>query len=360
MLARLPQGMSNLAIVLLLSPRLGYGRAGFATGVTIATAGLSNVALARAADRYGARLVLVGSATGYAAAMIGLAVDRDGGYAGLLAICAAAGLATPPVTAVARGIWPSLLDPEATRVVYGLEASAQEVVFIGGPALVALLAAVAGRSSAVVVTGLAGLVGAIAYVSAPPLGGRRPHRQATRTPVLFATGMLRYVGVGVFITAGLSMIDLATVGFAGGRSASTASGVLLAVWSAGSMVGGLAFGARTTDDTDHGLAIALAIMAAGIAVAAAAPNRIGLGALLFLGGAAIAPAFARLYARVSATTPSTATTEAFGWLAVGFLVGSALGAALGGVLVDATGPRATFVLAAVTSLGAIVALRRHR
>lgn len=361
MFARLPQGMSSLAVVLLLSPRLGYGRAGFATGVTIAAAGASNVALARAVDRYGARPVLVGSAGGYAAAMIGLAADRGGGYAGLLGICAAVGLSTPPVTAVARGIWPRLLDADAARVVYGLEATAQEVVFIGGPALVALLASAAGRASAVVVTGLAGLAGAIAYVSAPPLRGRGRRGSEPRSPVLFGTGLLRYVGVGVFITLGLNMIDLATVGFAGGRSASTASGVLLAVWSAGSMAGGLAFGARAQGDSDRALGRAVIAMAAGMAIAAAAPGRLGLGVLLFVGGAAIAPAFARLYARVSATIPTDATTEAFGWLAVGFLAGSSVGAALGGVLVDTTGARVTFVIAgAVSSLGALHLVGRAR
>jgi len=52
--------------------------------------------------------------------------------------------------------------------------------------------------------------------------------------------------------------------------------------------------------------------------------------------------------------PEGASTEAFGWIAVGLLAGSSTGAALGGWTVDALGPRADFALAAVAP--ALVAL----
>src|SRR3954451_9501076 len=69
LVARMPNGMSSLAILLLVTRQNGYARAGLVTGVYVASAGASNLLLARASDRCGARRVLVPSAIGYAVGM---------------------------------------------------------------------------------------------------------------------------------------------------------------------------------------------------------------------------------------------------------------------------------------------------
>src|SRR5271154_4142695 len=98
MLARLPQGMSGLSVLLLLTPHVGYAKAGLATGVSVAASGLSNVLLARAVDRVGGRRVLVPSAACYAAAMLSLAGAAHSKYVLQVTICAAIGLVTPPIS----------------------------------------------------------------------------------------------------------------------------------------------------------------------------------------------------------------------------------------------------------------------
>jgi predicted MFS family arabinose efflux permease len=104
-------------------------------------------------------------------------------------------------------------------------------------------------------------------------------------------------------------------------------------------------------------------IAASIAVAAASPGRVGLAVVLFVGGATVAPGLARLYGRVGAVAPEGASTEAFGWIAVGLLAGSSLGAALGGAVVDAWGSRVDFLLAAavpaVVAVAVLVWVRRQ-
>jgi MFS family permease len=361
MLARLPQGMSGLAILLFLTPNVGYAKAGLATGVSVAGAGVSSVLLARAVDRFGARKVLVPSATLYAGGMLALAAAADSGYLVQVAICAGIGLVTPPISSVSRGLWPRLLGDDEAQVVYGLEATAQELVFISGPATVALVAGLASARTAVMVSGLIGLVGVLAYVTAPPLAGAlaRNDRRA-RGRVLFGTGVLRYATVGVCLTLGFSMTDIATVDFVGGRQASAGAGVVLAVWSFGSLIGGIWFGASTRRVTDGTLARVVLIVAAGLACAALAPAPAGLAVILFCSGAAIAPTLARLYSRMGSAAPEAATTEAFGWLAVGFLVGSSLGSILGGVSVDAVGPRWTFLFAGLAALCAVPAIGLRR
>ncbi|HEX3823434.1 MAG TPA: MFS transporter [Mycobacteriales bacterium] len=360
MLARLPQGMSGLAILLFLTPHLGYGRAGLATGLTVATAGISNVVLARSVDRIGARRVLGPSAALYAAGMLWLAAADHAHFVVQLAICAVIGLVTPPISSVSRGLWPRVLSEEQAQVIYGLEATAQEFVYISGPAAVALTAGLTSARIAVIVSGLIGLAGALAYISAPPFAAVVGGPGSGRGQRVLRSGALRYAAVGMFLVLGFSMTDIATVDFVSGRSASAKSGVVLAIWSFGSLLGGLWFGASNQKVSDRSLASVVAITASGLALAAVSPDVYGLTLILLLSGAAIAPTLARLYTRMSAVAPDGATTEAFGWLAVGFLAGASLGSALGGVSVDGIGPRWTFLLAGCAVLCALPVIAARR
>jgi predicted MFS family arabinose efflux permease len=185
-----------------------------------------------------------------------------------------------------------------------------------------------------------------------------------RRRLLRGTRLPAYVAVGVAITIAFNMTDIAVVAFVSGRHASAGAGVVLAVWSLGSLVGGLWFGAGAARVDDAAVVRATALIAGGVAVAALAPGNIGLGMIMFAGGAAIAPGLARLYTRVGAVAPEGAATEAFGWMAVGLLAGSSIGAALGGITVDALGARACFLIAAaapaLTAAGLFGWLHRRR
>jgi hypothetical protein len=357
LVGRLPQGMTGLAILLLLTPSVGYGRAGLASGLCTATAGLSNVVLARAVDRFGVRTTLLPAATVYAVFSVALAVVAHRGYGPSLGLCGVLGLASTPISSVSRGLWPRLLGGDRAQVLYGLEATAQELVFIVGPAGVAVIAGLASPRAAVVTSGALGLIGVLGFVTAPTFRGmsRTPRRFQPRTSLL-RTKVLTYSLVAVSLTVGLSMAEIATVAFVGGRHATAASGVVLAVWSVGSMIGGLGFGAGAARVTDRGLALWVVIAGAGMVLATAAPGKIGLAVILFATGAAIAPALARLYTRLGAVAPAAAATESFGWLAVGLQVGSSAGAALGGLSVDAIGARSTFALSGVAALSGVVVI----
>jgi predicted MFS family arabinose efflux permease len=362
LIARLPQGMSSLAILLLLAPRDGYGRAGIATGASVITGGVSGVLLARAVDRRGARQILVPAAAWYAAALVGLSLDAGGRYAGQLGICALVGIATPPITAVARSMWAQLLGPDQAQRVFGLEATAQELIYVTGPALVALLAGTVGPRSAVITTGGLGLAGAVAFVTAEPFGSFEPNERPPRRRVLRGTGLLGYAATAVCLTIAFAMTEIATVAFVGGKQASATSGVVLAVWSAGSLVGGLLFGSPTGAVTDRGLAATITTMAAVLALTALSPDPVVLAILLAFSGLALAPSLARLYTRIGLVAPDGATTEAFGWLSTAFLIGTAAGSSLGGVTVDSLGSRPALAMSAAVALAGagVVALKARR
>jgi predicted MFS family arabinose efflux permease len=290
---------------------------------------------------------------------VALAATHGRPYLLAIGICAVVGLANPPISAVARGLWPRILDPDSAQAIYGLEATAQELVYVAGPALVALVAGVAGAAVAVVTTGLAGLAGTLAYVSSPAFADVERVRRPARQRVLRGTGLARYVLVGGCLTTAFGMVDVGVVAFVGGRhaAAGAGAGVVLAVWSAGSLLGGLRFGTSSAAVTDRRLAGWSAALAGSLALAAVSPDPVVLAVLLLLSGGAIAPSLARLYTRVGSVSPEGATTEAFGWLAVGFTAGYAAGSALGGVSVDTVGAHVVFVGAgAVVAIGAAIAL----
>jgi MFS family permease len=356
LVARLPLGMSSLAILLLVTRHHGYALAGLVTGVYAAANGLSNVGLSRAADRYGARHVLTPAAVAYAVGMTALGLVPERLFAAELVLAVICGLANPPVVPVVRGLWPRILEPEQAQAVYGLEATLQEIVFIAGPALVALIAAAGGAPVAVVVTGALGLGGTLACVASPALRDLPPAATQRQRRRLRGIGLPAYVAMGFALVMAFNMTEVATVAFVSGRQASASSGVVLAVWSLGSFVGGLWFGTSAQKVTDAGVLSSLFTVAIGIAIAAAAPGPVVLGFLLFAGGMTIAPALARLYSRVGALAPQGASTEAFGWVTVGLLGGASVGAGLGGVCVQALGGRATFLLAAAGPVVVVVAL----
>jgi predicted MFS family arabinose efflux permease len=354
--------MSSLAILLLLAPRDGYGRAGLATGASVLTGSVSSVLLARAVDRRGARQVLAPAAAWYAAALIALSFDAGGRYGGQLAICAAVGVATPPVTAVARSMWAQLLGPDQAQRVFGLEATAQELIYVTGPALVALLAGTAGPRSAVITTGGIGLAGAVAFVAAEPFASFEPRQRPRRQRVLRGTGLLGYAATGVCLTICFAMTEIATVAFVGGKQASASSGLVLATWSVGSLVGGLRFGSPAGAVTDRGLALTITVMGVVLGLASLSPDPVVLAVVLAGSGLAIAPSLARLYTRIGRIAPEGSTTEAFGWLGTAFLLGTAAGSSLGGITVDGLGARPALAISGLVAVcGAVfVGLKARR
>lgn len=344
LIARAPNGMSSLAILLLVSPRHGYGHAGVVVGVYVAVIGVFGPLSTRVCARLGLRRVLLTMSAGYAAAMVSLALVADGSYAGLLACAVAAGVMQPPIVAIVRGLWPRLFPPEQVPVLYGLEATAQELVFVLGPAMVALIAALASPRVAVLVTGLLAFTGTAGLVSSP-LVTDLPVSPAGRRRVLDRR-LAVLITLGLTCTVAFNMVDIGVIAFMSGRHAGAGSGIALSMWAVGSMVGGLFFGAARRRADNRGVALSVLAVAAGLALLAAAPGRAGLVVVLFAGGAAIAPAFARLYGLVAQGVPESGTAEAFAWLGVGFLAGASLGASAGGFTVEVFGPRVTFLLGA--------------
>ena len=126
-----------------------------------------------------------------------------------------------------------------------------------------------------------------------------------------------------------------------------AAGILLSLWSIGSLAGGLFYGARHwTSSSERQLATLLlgsAAVTLPLAVAWDLPSAFVLAAVAGVCGA---PLFSRLYSLVGDHAPRAATGTAFSWNAAALVGGIAGGSALAGVSVSDLGVRAPFLLSA--------------
>jgi predicted MFS family arabinose efflux permease len=349
-LARVGQPAGGLAVVLLTVERTGsYGAAGLVSATWVITAGLGLLVWSRLVDRgRPARQVLLATTVLSFAGLVVLATVPTSSTAAIAGLTAAAAVFGAPVATVARALWPVLLpEPDARASMYSLEATAQELTYIVGPSLAGLAAAVASPAAAVLLAAVIELVGVVAFAATPGLeriGGD------TRGPVRWAAArpLLPLLAAGFLLVCGLSWVEVGVVGAAGTAGTTALAGPLLAVWSAGSLLGGLAGGARPARrGPARRLLVLLTAVAVGHALLAAYPGLLVLGALLFAVGAVVAPALGGVYTLVERAAPAGAVTQTFAVLSVAFLSGAAVGSALAGLVVQAYGPAPAFLLGAV-------------
>ena len=169
-----------------------------------------------------------------------------------------------------------------------------------------------------------------------PRSRRSLGKVLTKPPVLLATviGFL-LIGACAAVEAGV----VATFGHGG-----LEAGIVLAVFSIGSLAGGLSFGHIPIGP--WAMARRLAIVAVGLSLTIVSLNIWWLGGTLFLAGIGIAPALAVLFAMTSASVKFSETAEAFGWIGTGQLIGAAAGSAIAGFLIDGVGPQGAYWAAA--------------
>ena len=298
--------MAPLAILLLVRAAThSYAVAGVAVGAyALANAGCAPLQ-GRLVDRFGRFAVLVPSALAQAASLLALTVSARVQAAGavLVVLSAFAGAFAPPVAPAVRAVLRDVFhDGALLDSAYALDSVLQEVAWISGPLVVALVIAVTSPSGAVALIGGLYIVGTCLFVRSPLARGgdrRVPDQRASaltspQLRALLAPVALTGIGFGA-IEVGLPALAL----HAGSRPA---SGLLLALWSLGSLAGGVWYGARVWHSplaSRYRLVLALAIVLdAPLIIARSIPAGV---VCSLLAGATIAPMFSCQYALVSRT-----------------------------------------------------------
>jgi MFS family permease len=356
---RLPSAMVPLALLLMVQQQTGsYAVAGFASATLgIAAAGMAPV-LGRLADRRGPRAILLTQAAAYPL-LLGLLVAvvlAGAPVAALIGASALAGMSTPLVSGTVRALW-SRVDVRVRPTAFALDATATELVFVVGPSLVAILAVFAPPALALGLAGVLAVSGALGVATARatrvyvPVAGVRSGAFST----VLSPGMPRLLLSGTALMLGFGALEVAIPAFADATGSPGMSGVLLAVWSLGSVAGGLWFGARVLSTSlPRQYRLLLLGVTIGLAPLAWISSPWALGVLLFLGGTAIAPTLTVQNTLVGSLAPEHATTEAFTWLSTITVGASAIGAAIGGALIEGpAGVSGSLALAAAGAAGAV-------
>lgn len=344
---RLAYGTGTLALILQVQHATGsYSVAGTAIACYgIAVAVLSPVR-GRAIDRYGLRRALPVLALAYSAAL--LAIGFSGAPAGwLIALSSAAGAASPPLGPTTRRVWSEVaVTPGLLQRAYSLDTVAEETLFTMGPLVTGLVVVVADPAWALVVTMALLLLGTAGMVASPlsrlPDAARHePAHSGSPGGPLSRPAFRRLLLVLICVGIGLGTIDLAVVSTAQQQGGSAVIGILLAVMSLGSVVGGTSYGHRTWRlSAARQLTVIVALLALALAVLATPASLVLQGFCLFFTGLFVSPALIVSFTRSDELTDPATRTEAGTWLNSCLNLGGAAGAALAGALVvrDGSGP----------------------
>jgi MFS family permease len=362
---RMPTAMAGLAIVLLVREAGGsYGVAGLVAGAYSVAVGLTSPLLGRLVDRVGQTRVLVVCAVVSAICFGALAAVGQGASPPLLALLAVlAGASIPPVAACMRALWSELLGRGGQlQAAFAVESIVQELMFVVGPPLVALLAALISPAAAVLGTAALLLAGVGVFATTPASRAWRGQRRAADwAGPLRSPGIRAILVTIVLLAAAFGIVEVAVVAVAERLGSRTLAGPLLALWAVGSIVGGLAFGSTSSGRaTERRLVGLLGLVVAGIALLAVASGVVQLGAGMVVAGLGIAPAIACLYLLVDRLAPPGTLTEAFTWVTTAFAAGFAGGNAVGGSLAHWAGGDLAFLAAAGAAAAATLLARLRR
>lgn len=337
--ARFPGGMLSLAYLLHIEQlHQSYGAAGLVLAATSVGQAIAGPLTSRWMGYWGMRPVIsltlvVCASSIFTVAFVPMSIPLT------MLVGFLGGLSMPPIQPAVRTIYPKLVNSRQLTPLFSLDASAQEIIWVVGPVVATFLAIQVSPVVAIVVTGGFLIVGSIWFLTAPELGQVRIPRSRQRIgavlrirPVLLATV------TGFLLVGACAAIEVGVVAVFGHDGPQ--AGIVLAVFSVGSLAGGLALGHLPIGP--WALARRMLVLFVGFAIAAVWLDFWWLNIALFIAGIGIAPALAVMFAIVSASVKFSDTAEAYGWVGTGQLIGAALGSAIAGFLIDANGAIGAF------------------
>jgi predicted MFS family arabinose efflux permease len=355
-IGRLPFAINGLAIVLFLREATGsFAIAGLTTGMLALGSALGAPLAGRLVDRRGVRLVLP-LALVHASAVLAIWAlgAADAPTVALAATAVVAGAAFPPTGSVLRSRWPELLgEPELVRGAYAFDSVMIEASFVAGPLITAAIVVAAGPEFALGVSAALVIAGAAIFLSALP-GDRGPI-----PPHPHASGLFGALGEPALRM--IATVEVAVPAFSDAHGSPALAGILLALWSVASGIGGLVFGLRSAG---RGLVETYVLIALLFPIAclplAAASSPLAMALLVMLAGVPIAPLIASRNELVAAVARRGTGTESFTWLLTALVAGLSAGAAVAGAVIEADGWPASVLLGTlVAGLGAAFAVARR-
>ena len=349
--ARFPSGMLSLGLLFHIQRRSGsYAVAGVVLAALSIGQALSGPATGRFMGRVGIRPVVLVTAMLCAASVAAIAL-LDLPEEGVVALALAAGLTFPPITSAVRTIYPKLVPARMLTPLFSLDASLQELIWIGGPVAVTFVATGVSTVLALMLSVVLLIGGGLWFAASPEVGRVRIPRSTRRFGVVLLKPQVALITVvGFLVIASCAAIEASVAGAFG--TGDPISGVVLAIWSLASLAGGFALG--RVPMRPWSLPLRLGLVVAGAVCTPFVSGIWGLSIALVVSGFGLAPALGLMSAIVSSSVRFSDTAEAYGWTNTGQLVGVALGAALAGQAIDHYSAAVGFACGAALAVAALL------
>ncbi|MFD7558908.1 MFS transporter [Streptomyces sp. NPDC059835] len=360
LIARLPMGMFGVSAVMMIAGQRGsYALAGAVTATGLAATALVAPWTARLVDRHGqARIALPATLIAVLGSLSLIVCVRTGAPAWTLFASYAATATTPNIGGLSRARWTHLLrgSPAAHHTAMSFEQAADELSFMLGPVLAALLCTSVFPEAGTLAGAALLLTGMLVFISQ-----RSTEPPVTTAPRLgsplraLAPLLLLFLALGVVFGS----MEVSSIAHLEQRGLGAASGLVLALQAAGSCAAGLLYGTLRPRSP----LACVTVLAALMTLPWAAANSGSLAAFcaaLLLAGMATAPTMVTAMSRVHALTPEGRLNEGMTLAVTAILAGIAAGSAGAGLVVDHAGPRVAYVLpvaAALAALGAAATVR---
>ena len=358
LLARLPAAMIMLAIILFVSAQTdSFAVAGAMAAAFQISASTVTIMSSRVSDRLGQARVLPLLCVVNATFLILFVVSMQRDFPVLLSgiFIAIAGAFMPAIGSMIRARWAAIAEGTQLRTAFAMESTFDEIDWAIGPLLTAALSAVVDPAAPLIAAAIFTVVFGLSLAA---LRSTQPVPKERGQHHLHRAGLMRNgLPIVVVTLAGLGIMfgayEVAIPAFALERGAPNASGLILAIWALGSMLGGLWFGTRHWKaGLPKQAQIAIGLLALAMVPGLINYSIVASSVAAFLAGIAIAPALITQFSLAERLVESDRITEGITWAMSGITLGFAAGSALAGALIDAVGVRAGF---AVSLAGAIAA-----
>ncbi len=326
-------------------------------------AGASFLAPARALliDCFGARRVLAALIVSFCAALTVLAVTTLAGGPGtsLVILAALAGVVAPPLGPTMRVAWGILApSPELLKKGLSVDAVAEELLYLLGPALAGLALSLIAPGYALLIPAVLVLVGGLLFVATPvvgAMGGRSRSRERTTPAERSLLRRPRFVAVliPVFVAGAVSgNLSVAVPAMVAEDGGAALAGIALGLFAGGSAVGGLLYGALHVRGSTM---CQLVVLSTALLLASSASAFVagGVALSLVLAGAGLffSPVMVIAYAAAHVEGGEHRRNAATTWVNTSHNIGSSAATAVAGGLIQFAG-----VSAAVLATAGVLAL----
>jgi len=355
-IARLPISMVGIGVLMYVEAERGsYAIAGAVSGSIAIAAAIGGPLSSRLIDKLGQHRVLPIQILIIAISSIALIVLIPSSVPApyLFIFSIGSGIAYPSIGALVRSRWTALLvSGPILLTAFSIESIIDELIFIVGPTIAATTS-VKIHPAAPQIIAIFLLVGGGLWLasmrnSEPPINTKQG---TPGKPVIFENGLIYLWGVHIASGMFFGAVETSIIAYTKIAGKPIYGGIVIALWSFGSLIGGVVYGGMHFKSPLHKQLIVVSFLLVPATAAMVFVDSIFMLALLTIAaGIGVSPLLIASAAITQRRSPIGRTTEAIASMYAGIGLGAAFALAMAGWLIDNRGTNYSFALGALAAL----------